>query len=141
MRALRAPSAEHVRGVGLGDCSAKEAFCSLAPCQRRPGNGIGRVRICGRCPQPMRDEAQITLRSQSGRAVKLAAEADSLLLLLGGEPINWPVASHGPAVINRPGKFVKRWQPTGPGVWASYAERTPIFFRIVVIGHQFENAD
>lgn len=50
--------------------------------------------------QPMRGEAQIALLSQSGQTVELAAEADSLVLLLGGEPIHEPVASYGPFVMN-----------------------------------------
>lgn len=50
--------------------------------------------------QPMSGEAQITLLSQSGQTLELAAHADSLVLLLGGEPINEPVASYGPFVMN-----------------------------------------
>lgn len=49
---------------------------------------------------PLRGEAKIALLSQSGQTLDLAAEAESLLLLLGGEPIKEPVASYGPFVMN-----------------------------------------
>lgn len=45
-------------------------------------------------------EALLALLSQSGRAVHLAAEKDSTLLILGGQPIEEPVASYGPFVMN-----------------------------------------
>jgi redox-sensitive bicupin YhaK (pirin superfamily) len=50
--------------------------------------------------QRMAGEAQITVLSQAGQLLELSAAADSLVLLLGGEPINEPVASYGPFVMN-----------------------------------------
>lgn len=45
-------------------------------------------------------EARIAVLGQEGNTVVLKAEADSNLLLLSGEPLNEPVASYGPFVMN-----------------------------------------
>jgi redox-sensitive bicupin YhaK (pirin superfamily) len=45
-------------------------------------------------------EARITVLSQEGTTVAIEAAADSQLVLLSGEPINEPVASYGPFVMN-----------------------------------------
>ena len=45
-------------------------------------------------------EARITVLSQEGTTVTIEATADSQLVLLSGEPINEPVASYGPFVMN-----------------------------------------
>ena len=45
-------------------------------------------------------EARIAVLSQEGQEVVLEAKADSTLLVLGGEPIDEPVASYGPFVMN-----------------------------------------
>jgi redox-sensitive bicupin YhaK (pirin superfamily) len=45
-------------------------------------------------------EARITALSQEGNTVTIEATADSQLVLLSGEPINEPVASYGPFVMN-----------------------------------------
>jgi redox-sensitive bicupin YhaK (pirin superfamily) len=49
---------------------------------------------------PMKGEAQIAVLSEAGERVAVEAEADSVLLLLSGEPIAEPVVSHGPFVMN-----------------------------------------
>jgi redox-sensitive bicupin YhaK (pirin superfamily) len=48
----------------------------------------------------LKGEAQIAPLSPSGESVSLEAKAESLLLALSGEPINEPVASYGPFVMN-----------------------------------------
>lgn len=45
-------------------------------------------------------DARMALLSPEGERVSLAAQADSKLLLLSGEPIGEPVVSHGPFVMN-----------------------------------------
>jgi len=48
----------------------------------------------------LKGEAQLALLSPSGESVVLEAKEDSVLLILTGEPINEPVASQGPFVMN-----------------------------------------
>ncbi|MDH4236793.1 MAG: pirin family protein, partial [Nitrospira sp.] len=45
-------------------------------------------------------EAEIALFGRKGERVVLDAEEDSTLLVLGGEPIEEPVARYGPFVMN-----------------------------------------
>jgi hypothetical protein len=45
-------------------------------------------------------EAQIAVLSAEGERVSLDVRKDSVLLVLSGEPINEPVASYGPFVMN-----------------------------------------
>lgn len=49
---------------------------------------------------PLAGEAQIALLSKKGQKVVLEATEDTTLLVLSGEPINEPVASYGPFVMN-----------------------------------------
>ena len=49
---------------------------------------------------PVKGQAQLALLSPSGDSVLLEAKADSMLLILSGEPIDEPVASQGPFVMN-----------------------------------------
>ena len=48
----------------------------------------------------LKGEAQIAPLGSSGESVLLEARAESLLLVLSGAPINEPVASYGPFVMN-----------------------------------------
>lgn len=50
--------------------------------------------------QALTGEAQIALLSASGQRLVLEAKKDSTLLVMSGEPINEPVASYGPFVMN-----------------------------------------
>ena len=49
---------------------------------------------------PIKDEARIATLSQEGERIVLKAKEDSTLLVLSGEPINEPVFSYGPFVMN-----------------------------------------
>lgn len=76
---------------------------SRATLQLPSGQNCGVVLLRGNVSvqgQSMRGEAQIAVLSSSGQTLELAAEAESVVLLLGGEPINEPVASYGPFVMN-----------------------------------------
>lgn len=48
----------------------------------------------------LKGSAQIALLSRPGETVTLEAKAESLVLVLSGEPIDEPVASYGPFVMN-----------------------------------------
>lgn len=48
----------------------------------------------------LRGEAQVALFSATGQRITLNAKEDTILLVLSGEPINEPVASYGPFVMN-----------------------------------------
>lgn len=48
----------------------------------------------------LKGEARIAPLSSSGESVLLEAKAESLLLVLSGEPLDEPVASYGPFVMN-----------------------------------------
>lgn len=49
---------------------------------------------------PVKGEAEAVRFSPSGEEVTLAANAESLLLVLSGKPLDEPVASYGPFVMN-----------------------------------------
>jgi redox-sensitive bicupin YhaK (pirin superfamily) len=44
--------------------------------------------------------AEFALFAAQGDAIELAAEADSMILVLSGEPIDEPIAGMGPFVMN-----------------------------------------
>jgi quercetin 2,3-dioxygenase len=58
----------------------------------------GSVRLNGETP--LEGEAQIAVLDSDGSGVSVDAAEDSTLLVLSGEPINEPVASYGPFVMN-----------------------------------------
>ncbi len=45
-------------------------------------------------------EAQMVLLERDGQGLSLEANSDAVLLVLSGEPINEPIAGHGPFVMN-----------------------------------------
>lgn len=53
------------------------------------------------------EEARLVLLSNEGSVVKLEAAKESLILVLTGQPINEPVASYGPFVMNTQAEIVE----------------------------------
>jgi len=58
----------------------------------------GKVKLNGETP--LEGEAQIAVLDPDGSVVAVEVAEDSTLLVLSGEPINEPVASYGPFVMN-----------------------------------------
>jgi redox-sensitive bicupin YhaK (pirin superfamily) len=50
--------------------------------------------------QHLQGEAKIAVLSSEGETITLDAKEDTILLILSGEPINEPVMSYGPFVMN-----------------------------------------
>jgi redox-sensitive bicupin YhaK (pirin superfamily) len=77
---------------------------SLAQLSLPEGHNAGIVLLRGsvqvNTTQTMEGEAKLALLSAEGEAVRLYAKQDSILLVLSGEPIDEPVASYGPFVMN-----------------------------------------
>jgi redox-sensitive bicupin YhaK (pirin superfamily) len=69
-----------------------------------PGQNAGVVLLKGNVvlnsSQELKGDTQLALLSAAGERVSLNAKQDAVLLVLGGEPINEPVASYGPFVMN-----------------------------------------
>ena len=57
--------------------------------------------------QELRGAAQIATLSADGESITLEPKADSTLLVLSGEPIDEPVASYGPFVMNTEEELVQ----------------------------------
>jgi quercetin 2,3-dioxygenase len=77
---------------------------SLAQLNLADGHNTGIVLLRGsvqvNTTQTVEGEAKLVLLSAEGEAVRLYAKQDSILLVLSGEPIDEPVASYGPFVMN-----------------------------------------
>jgi redox-sensitive bicupin YhaK (pirin superfamily) len=77
---------------------------SLAHLSLPEGHNAGIVLLRGgvqvNTTQTVEGEAKLALLSAEGDAVRLYAKQDSILLVLSGEPIDEPVASYGPFVMN-----------------------------------------
>jgi redox-sensitive bicupin YhaK (pirin superfamily) len=77
---------------------------SVAQLSLPEGHNAGIVLLRGsiqvNTTQTVEGEAKLALLSAEGEAVLLYAKQDSILLVLSGEPIDEPVASYGPFVMN-----------------------------------------
>jgi quercetin 2,3-dioxygenase len=69
-----------------------------------PGQNTGVVLLKGdvvvNSSQELKGETQLALLDAAGERVSFDAKQDTVLLVLSGEPINEPVASYGPFVMN-----------------------------------------
>ena len=57
--------------------------------------------------ESLKGEASMALLSSAGERIPLEANQDTTLLVLSGEPINEPVASYGPFVMNTRSELVQ----------------------------------
>ncbi len=57
----------------------------------------GSVRLNG---EAVASTGQLVVFEQAGERLHLEADADAMLLLLSGEPIDEPIVGHGPFVMN-----------------------------------------
>ncbi|HLI35239.1 MAG TPA: pirin family protein [Terriglobia bacterium] len=95
--------------VNLFDVRLKagnEAELSL-PVGHNAGIVLLRGDVVVNASQALEGEAKLALLSADGERVSLAAKQDSVLLVLSGEPINEPVASYGPFVMNTEEELVQ----------------------------------
>ena len=60
-------------------------------------------------------EAQMVMLDRDGTSVRLAAETDSTVLLLSGEPLDEPIAGYGPFVMNTEEEIRKAIQDFNSG--------------------------
>ena len=67
------------------------------------------------------EEAQFVIFGRQGQKVVIQAHSDSKLLLLSGEPINEPVASYGPFVMNNSQELVQAVQDYEQGKMGTLA--------------------
>ena len=74
----------------------------------------------------LKGEARIAPLTPSGESVVLEAKAETLLLVLSGEPINEPVASYGPFVMNTQAELRQALQITRRAAWATCTKLAPI---------------
>jgi redox-sensitive bicupin YhaK (pirin superfamily) len=72
----------------------------------------GAVQLNG---QQMLHEAQLAHLDRDGDEVALTAETDSVLLFLGGEPIDEPIVGHGPFVMNTEAEITQAFKDLESG--------------------------
>lgn len=60
------------------------------------------------------DEGELAIWKKEGEGIQLVAEQDSQFLLLAGEPVQEPLATYGPFVMNRPDELLL-------AIWAVYS--------------------
>jgi quercetin 2,3-dioxygenase len=79
-----------------------------------PGHSAAIVLLKGEVsldsPQRLAGEARIAILSPDGEAVPIEAKSDSTVLILSGEPLNEPVASYGPFVMNTREELVQAFE-------------------------------
>lgn len=69
-------------------------------------------------------EAQMVTFEREGEAIEIKANADAVLLFLGGEPIDEPVFGHGPFVMNTREEIIQAFHDFQSGRFGQMTETT-----------------